>query len=195
MEHSLTQMDRFYPDPQALRRRVLASAFGTHTGPDGAKYTNISLHAEPELPLLVEAAMGYRIIPKLTFFRLDLAGELPHCPVHCDDICATHASILYLNPPEQCRGGTAFWSHIETGWDASPRGVPAAAAKAFVEDWRDADKWELSGFIGMKLNRFVAYPTKMVHSRWPREGFGTGKHDGRLIWVCFFNVDSRYSVR
>lgn len=195
MDHVTTIMDGFYHDPQALRRRVLASAFGDFRGPDGALYQNTSAHAEPELFPLVESAIGHRILPKLAGFRLDLGGIEPHSAVHSDDICATHASVLYLNPPEQCQGGTAFWTHRETGWDASPRGVSAEAVATFVKDWEDADKWEMSGFVGMKFNRFLTYPTKLVHSRWPRGGFGTGKQDGRLIWVCFFDVDSRYSVR
>lgn len=195
MDHSLTQMDGFYPDAQALRRRVLASAFGDQIGPDGAKYTNISLHVEPELVPLVESAMGYRIVPKLMFFRLDLAGELPHNAVHSDDICASHACILYLNPPEQCAGGTAFWTHRTMGWDVTPRGVSPETLAQFVAAWDALDQWEMSGFVGLKFNRFVAYPTPRVHSRWPQAGFGTSKRDGRLVWICFFDVDARYSVR
>lgn len=194
MDHALTIMDGFYADPLALRRRVLASAFGDQQGPDGAIYTNISLHNEPELPALIEAAIGRRILPKMQFFRLDLAGEQPHCAVHSDQLCASHASVFYLNTPEQCQGGTAFWRHRELGFDAMPQGVDPAMVAGIVQDWKDAEKWEMGGFVGMKFNRFLTYPTSYFHSRWPRGGFGTGKADGRLIYVCFYDVDSRYRV-
>jgi hypothetical protein len=59
--------------------------------------------------------IGEPITPKLSCFRLNLAGELPHSWVHSDDICAEFASVLYLNLPEQCKGGTAFWAHDEWG--------------------------------------------------------------------------------
>lgn len=195
MNHALTIMDGFHPDAQALRARVLKSEFGDQTGPDGAKYTNISLHPEPALFGLVEQAIGYQITPKLSFFRLDLAGELPHCAVHSDDICATHASVFYLNPPEQCRGGTAFWRHKELGLDNMPHGVSKKLVERIVGDWKQLEAWEMAGFVGMKFNRYLTYPTPYFHSRWPQEGFGTGKEDGRLVWVCFYDINPRYSVR
>jgi hypothetical protein len=200
MKTNLIIVDDFHPDPAALRARVLASRFGDQTGPDGAKYTGISLHQDTQPPLadLISCALGVRVIPRMAFYRLNLDKEMPHSFVHSDDICARYASILYLNEPEQCRGGTAFWKHAETGLDAMPTAEQARAMgrdpkEVELElgaDWKILEKWKLCGFVGMKFNRFVSYPTSMFHSRYPHEGFGAGKDDGRLIYVCFYDLDT-----
>jgi hypothetical protein len=56
-------------------------------------------------------------------------------------------------------------------------------------EWKDLTFWEQIGMAEMKFNRFVTYPTSLFHSRFPFEAFGSGPQDGRLVWVCFYDIE------
>jgi hypothetical protein len=176
---------------------VVAGGFSTETGPDGAQYTGISKYPVPQWFDRIAAAVGSPITPRLSCFRLNLAGEFPHSWVHSDDICAEYASVLYLNLPEQCAGGTAFWRHSALGMDRlltreelAARGMnPDHFYQLMNREWRDLKFWEQADFVPMRFGRFVTYPTCLFHSRYPFEGFGNGADNGRLIWVCFYDKE------
>jgi hypothetical protein len=191
MTPSLAVFDNFHPEPYCLRDEVLTSEFKTETGPDGAIYTGISRLEDETLVDKLDDLLG-GIEVKLAFWRLDLRGELPHNFAHSDGICAEYAALLYLNTPEQCFGGTAFYTHKELNVPSLPTREEIgdfydAVCKQMDEEFKDPAKWEQSGFVGMRFNRLALYPTSMFHGRWPLEAFGTDRHDGRLVWVCFFN--------
>jgi hypothetical protein len=185
----------FAADAAAVRQAVVAGGFATETGPDGAAYTGISQYAVPHWFERIAHVVGAPIVPRLSCFRLNLQGELPHSWVHSDDICAEYASVLYLNLPEQCQGGTSFWRHRALGMERllSPpelreRGFDVDAFHAFMtREWKDLTFWQRTGHVPMSFNRFVTYPTCYFHSRFPFEAFGRGPDDGRLIWVCFYD--------
>lgn len=196
MHGTLLQIDNFAPDAMNVREAVIKGEFKTETGPDGFPYTGISRYEVPHWAELISEAIGKPATIKLSVFRLNLKGEFPHSWVHSDEICAQYASVLYLNPSEQCRGGTAFWRHREFDLNAMPLsedvitlGLNAEGfAAEMSEEWKDLANWEQCGFVGMRFNRFITYPTRMFHSRYPFEGFGAGPEDGRLIWAAFFDV-------
>lgn len=192
---ALMVVDDFMPEPERVRAEILAGQFGDQTGPDGATYTNINVAHRPDLLALVEQAAGFKIRESFSFTRKDLAGELPHCAVHADRNCGEFAGVLYLNPPKECQGGTAFWAHRFLGLDHLPCRAEIEAKtwnpdlfyESMTADWRVKELWTMTGFVGMKFNRFITYPTQMFHSRWPREGFGQAGAGARIVWVCFFN--------
>jgi Family of unknown function (DUF6445) len=194
--NGIFKVEDFAPDALEVRQAVTTGPFATHQGPDGATYTGISDYSVPDWPKLIEKAIGAAIDVKLTCFRINYAGEQPHSWVHSDDICAKYASVLYLNSPEQCNGGTAFWRHDGLKIDRLPSREQIEAsgfgADWFLEmmtrEWKDLKYWKQVGFVPMKFNRFITYPTSLFHSRYPFEGFGTTPADGRLIWVCFYDV-------
>lgn len=186
------QFDDFAADIDEVRRSVIRGGFSTQTGPDGALYTGISLFPVPHWYHRIGECVQSKIIPKLSAFRLNLAGEFPHSWVHSDDICAKFASVLYLNPPEQCFGGTAFWKHKILNIDKLPareelNGTAETFYKDMERDWKYLPLWEQVDFVPMESNRFITYPTCFFHSRFPFEGFGSGPEDGRLIWICFYD--------
>lgn len=188
----MLQFENFAQDIEQVRTAVVNGGFSTQQGPDGALYTGISLHPVPHWYERIAELIGAPITPRLSCFRLNLAGELPHSWVHSDDICATYASVLYCNLPEQCKGGTAFWRHKTRDLDHLPtRTELGIGADEFYRtmdrEWKELEHWQQIGFVPMKFNRFITYPTCMFHSRFPFEGFGTGPKDGRLIWICFFD--------
>jgi len=180
----------------AVRARVVASEFGTQTGPDGEPYTGISLCPAPELVTSLTQLVGGRIKVNLSAFRLNLEKDPLKSFIHADLICSQYATVAYFNTPEQCWGGTAFWKHRQHGWNAMPTTAEIEAAgmergPAYVSwmqvQWHTARAWELESLIGMRFNRCIVYPTELFHSRYPWEAWGHGPKDGRLIWVCFFD--------
>lgn len=192
----LVQFDNFTDDALDVRNAVIAGGFTTEQGPDGAMYTGISQYQVPHWYSRIGELIGKTIVPRLSCFRLNLEGEVPHSWVHSDDICAKFASVLYLNLPEQCVGGTAFWKHNELDIDRLPsreelqeKGVDDAAFYSQMDrDWKELRFWEQTALVPMKFNRFITYPTCLFHSRFPFSAFGNGSHDGRLIWICFYDV-------
>jgi len=191
--------DDFAPDAAQVREAVISGTFSSEKGPDGAIYTGISEYQVPQWYERIAEVLGKPIIPRLSCFRMNLAGELPHSWVHSDDICAKFASVLYLNPPEQCKGGTAFWAHMALHMDRLLTREQLAAKNINADwfytmmnrEWKDLTFWKQVGFVPMQFNRFITYPTCLFHSRFPFEGFGSGPEDGRLIWICFYDVESR----
>jgi hypothetical protein len=189
-------VENFAADALAVREAVIAGSFDTKQGPDGADYTGISDYPVEHWYERIGEVLGKPIVPRLSCFRLNLQGELPHSWVHSDDICAQFASVLYLNTAEQCAGGTAFWKHRALGVsyllsreELAARGMDADAFYRLMNrEWKDADAWQQTGFLPMQWNRFLTYPTCFFHSRYPFEGFGTGPQDGRLIWACFYDL-------
>jgi Family of unknown function (DUF6445) len=189
----MMQFDNFAPDLPEIREAVIAGRFATQRGPDGAEYTGISQYPVPLWFDLISKKIGAQIKPTISCFRLNLAGEMPHSWVHSDDICAKYASVLYCNLPSQCKGGTAFWKHVERGIDRLPtREELGEKADEFyatmTREWKEVKRWKAINFVPMKFNRFITYPTCLFHSRYPFEGFGTSPQDGRLIWICFYDV-------
>lgn len=194
--NGICQFEDFAPNASEVRKAVTAGPFATHQGPDGAMYTGISDCSVSDWPKLIEKAIGAEIDVKLSCFRINYAGEQPHSWVHSDDICAKYASVLYLNPPEQCNGGTAFWRHEGLGVDRLPTKEQLTKGgfhadwfyDMMTREWKELKWWKQVGFVPMKFNRFITYPTSLFHSRFPFEGFGTTPADGRLIWICFYDV-------
>lgn len=193
----LLVQDHFAADAEVVRQTVIQGGFSTERGPDGAEYTGINETAVPHWHDRIAEVIGKKITPRLSCFRLNLKGEMPHSWVHSDDICAQWASVLYLNPAEQCQGGTAFWKHRALGMERllqedemRESGMEPAAFHAFMtREWKDLTFWQMTMLLPMAFNRFITYPTSYFHSRYPFEGFGSGPQDGRLIWVCFYDTE------
>jgi hypothetical protein len=60
-----------------------------------------------------------------------------------------------------------------------------------TREWKNLKPWTQTGFVPMQFNRFITYPTCFFHSRFPFEAFGTGPEDGRLIWICFYDIEGK----
>lgn len=180
-------VDGFAPDASEIRQKVITGPLKDFIGPHGEKYTNTSDLQVPHWTPRLEAVVGYPITLLLSGFRLDLKGEFPFNFAHADVACGDTAALLYLNTPEQCRGGTAFFRHLPTDAVRLRDGMTEEEQAVMVSDWSDQKKWMPQSMVGMEFNRLLIYPTKMFHSRFPHEAFGTSPEDGRLIWVAFFN--------
>jgi len=142
----------------------------------------------------IEMTLKRQILPEQSLIRLNYAGEMPNNSIHSDNSLGEFASVLYLNPPEQCAGGTAFWRHKATGLtrfdEAEIRRKGKSPAKTLQQiegDWNEETNWEQTGLAEMKFNRLIIYSSKDFHSRFPFAAFGDKPENGRLIWVNFFS--------
>lgn len=201
MHPTLTILDDFLPGDwcEKLRREVLDSGFTTeliNESPDHPPtpyYTVNTRIQHREMFDLIGKGLGFGIKPNLQAFRLGEQGSHLHNLVHADHTCSLLAGVFYLNPQDQCRGGTAFWRHRKHGWDRMPTQEELDAAGYTLDelskDWHDANAWEMLSLAGMKNNRMIIYPSRVFHSRWPWEGFGDSPETARLIWCGFFDIE------
>lgn len=177
----LVVVDDFHPYPQALREHALAQVYEDWLGPDGEVYKRICKMEIPGIRHLIETVMGPVDMLGMAY-RLNYNGELPNAAIHSDMGWGTHALVLYLSSGFS---GTAFWRHRATGADNIMPG-DTWLFEQVNKDWNDESKWDLRHFVKMQFNRGLIYESRLFHSRFPFEAFGTDFKTGRLIVVAFF---------
>lgn len=204
MPPSFIMIDDFVADPHELRRQALNLGYDRSAKATGANYPGtVSARALPIAGLdehvsrLAGMALTGAAGTLHGHCRLTLKGEAGQSGVHIDP--AAYSGILYLTPPERCRGGTDFYRHRRTGLDAVPRTAERIAAagygdiNALVEDvvnkdTRSPSRWEKSFSAPMRFNRLILFNPWMFHNS--AAGFGTGLQDGRLVYLMFFSATS-----
>ncbi len=193
MPQNFITIDNFLDAPEEYRASVLALPFvNVKFGAEVYKRVQVRDYAEHREK--IEAALKRQILPEQALVRLNYASEMPNHSIHSDNCHGEFAGVLYLNPPEQCSGGTAFWRHRATGLtrfcETEIRRLGKSPMKTLAQlsnDWNDESKWEQTGLAEMRFNRLTIYPSKDFHSRWPFAAFGETPENGRLIWVNFFS--------
>jgi hypothetical protein len=179
-------VDDFLIDPVATRLDAIGAEFIDWEGPDGQVYKRVCLKEVPGLREGLERIFGgVEILAQ--GYRLNYAGEPPNQSIHADIGWGDWAAVLCLtNGP----GGTALWRHRETGAEAIHSGQHDLLAR-LQADFVNADAWELRSLSPMAFNRCAIYDSRLFHSRWPFEAFGSTPEDGRLVAVAFFNAKVR----
>ncbi len=186
----------FLPYAEAYRAEQLAQPFYDIRYSDGELYKHVNVRPPQEIAPHLERLLGKKVTLDYCLTRLNYAGEMPNNSVHTDDAFSFFAYILYLNLPEQCKGGTAFWRHKKYGWTEMPSHnevlrtgkSPARIYAQLREDMNNLDAWEQVHLEEMAFNKLICFPCKQWHSRWPWAAFGSDKSDARLINVGFFSV-------
>jgi hypothetical protein len=131
-------------------------------------------------------------------FRITLARDEARARVHMDE--GYWSAILYLSRPEDCRGGTEFFRHIETNTDQAPEDPSGLAAMGFSSyeemheqivdrDTLDDAKWEHTMTAPMRFNRLVMLRPWLWHTAGP--AFGDSLENGRLVYLMFFDSNAR----
>jgi len=188
--------DDFLPNALAYRDSLLAQPFYDIRHSDGETYKRISVRPPEEIKPHLEARLDKKVTLDLCLGRLNYSGEQPNNAIHTDEAFSAFAYILYLNLPEQCRGGTAFWKHRKYGWTEFPTKQEILRTgkserriyEMLCEDMNNVAAWERVHIEEMQFNRMICFPCKQWHSRFPFEAFGSDKSDGRLINVGFFGL-------
>lgn len=194
----LETLDDFLPDPMAFREEAVHQKFYDIRGPDGETYKNIVVRQTNEFDEQISKRLRCPVKAGYSLLRVNFDGEMPNNAVHSDNGYDQYAAVLYLNLPEQCRGGTAFWRHRKYGWTHWPTEEQirrtcrksSVVMKELSESYNDPDAWEMTHVAEMKFNRMIIYPTEVFHSRWPWAAWGQTTENARLIWVSFFSVPS-----
>lgn len=125
--------------------------------------------------------------------RIALAADRGKAKVHVD--AAHWSGILFLSRPEDCRGGTEFFTHKATGTDRAPYDDAEAArhgyasAKGMVDqiisqDGKEDSSWDMTMRVPMRFNRLLLLRPWLWHTA--GENFGDTLENGRLVYLMFF---------
>jgi hypothetical protein len=201
MQKSFIIIDDFLKDPEQLRQIALEAEY-SELHPDAMYPGRNSVY--PQIINGYTEAIAKIVDEPLTpmeykgtsngKFRITLDGQSGGGGVHIDNCHWT--AILYLNKPEDCRGGTDFFRHIPTNTEKAPiysHELAKYGIKDFPELWdnlinphtNDTSKWEKTFSIPMKYNRLVLIRPWYWHNA--GTGFGDSVENGRLIYMGFFN--------
>lgn len=179
-------IDDFLTEDEAhsLREIAVKASYIDWHGPDGELYKRICIIDSPDITKAIEDVCGpVKMLGQA--FRLNYDEELPNAAIHSDIGWGTHALVLYLNDTEDDLGGTAFWKHKLTGAEKIEHN-DQELLKLVQPDWDKEEAWETTRYVPMKFNRATIYESKLFHSRYPFDAFGSTPEDGRLIVVAFF---------
>lgn len=194
-------VDDFYKDPLLVRKMALSSQFEDVRGLNYPGFQSLKSFAAPALVKSFSRITGEDLIvspENLTFgkFRVMLDSTGSRLKIHVDGD-TDWTGLVYLNLPEQCQGGTAFYKHIRTGMSEVPTQEQIAAAG--FTSWREMEKavvgvdslnpqaWEMMDYVGMKFNRLVLFRgDKLFHAH--TCAFGDNLENGRLTQNFFFRT-------
>lgn len=192
MHPSLTIIDDLLTNAEEIREKALAAGFKDYDWMQGT-YQGTGLDFNPpEIKAQIEKVFDRSLEFEITAFRLGHKNTQLHVNIHADNVVSEWAGVYYLNPPEQCYGGTAFYTLKETGWDTMPTQEQLDKAGKNLDwlrdKWTNEDAWNLNTVAGMKFNRLIFYPTRYFHSRFPLQGWGDEDkpESARLVWVGFW---------
>lgn len=189
-------IDDFLPDPEKFREEALKAPFYEIRSHEGESYKNINVRPSNEFEGLLGQRLRCDVKIGYSLLRRNFEGELPNHSIHSDNGYDDYAGVLYLNRPEDCKGGTAFWKWRELDTHNFPTEAeirrlgkkPLRVYQKLHEAYNRPEEWEQVHVAEMKFNRLVVYPTKTFHSRWPLAAFGTTPETARMIVAMFFSI-------
>jgi hypothetical protein len=106
----------------------------------------------------------------------DLPPKVPHVDNRED---FRFASTIYLNTPDECHGGTSFYTF--NGSQAGPL-VTEGIQQEYVTD--SVGPWEMLFLAEMKFNRMVLYEQNILHTAYVKPGMFEDKVY-RLVQMFF----------
>ena len=211
-ETDLHILDDFLPDPAAWRAQALALPFEQQRYA-GQNYPGSQTDGQPCQAIMerIATALGRPIrfiSPDNGSCRLSYADAMARTDIHVDNETGSnfnfYAGVLYLNPPQQCQGGTTFWRHQPSGWyrrlpeadvkaggyasfkDFQKRWLPNSKVQKFNDLQEQRDSWQALLEVPMRHNRLIVYKGHYFHSI--SNVFGDTPENGRLVQLFFFEV-------
>jgi hypothetical protein len=159
-------IDGFLADPLNIRTQALGRGFH-NAEQGGAVFPGIQMSNTADWERICVLA-GVPVRKGVEFYRLYMEGQAQPTYIHTDSDLNEWSAILYLSDDPET--GTAFWEPLHDGADVF-----------------DDSQWRQHMYVGAKFNRLVIFPSKLWHSRYPRNcSTGTTPESGRLIQVFFF---------
>lgn len=203
-------IDNFYENPEQVQDLILRSPASTWKGIlhgyTGARH-QFSLDLSPiYLPLskIIQVEFQSAVNPNPPLFQSNIIiqdpkkGAGPCSQPHTDE--ANFAFSIFLTPPEECLGGTAFYRHKKTGLQLFPITKACQQKRAtLMKDtlkkhqlknqeelttiiYKDKSKessfvadsnedWELVQILEMKFNRLILHEADLFHSAYIEPSF------------------------
>jgi hypothetical protein len=197
MSPKIIVIDDVLPDIDQVRGHALTLKYGDIKS-HGVTYPGVN--ADPDaakagwemvLPAIAKYLNATPLL-RMAFWRLAVESHRPDIYIHPDgDGEGTWAAILYLTPNEDCVGGTAFWTHKETGLSELPENGKDLVQR-FVEDGKDESKWTMNSLVGMRYNRLLIMRSNQFHARYPERFPFTEPENGRCTFTAFFDTLYRH---
>ncbi|MDJ0624860.1 MAG: DUF6445 family protein [Candidatus Caenarcaniphilales bacterium] len=205
MKKSLIVIDDFYEDPYKVRQYAFSQNFNNPsyvTGYPGVETNSLEPEKIKHIAKRISSIIGKKLgwppdRPQGVFRVLQKQEEKTQTNlVHIDPCSWT--GVVYLNLPEECRGGTSFYQHKETGLKVMfPQKNPEVqqamvkynlsyhelSAKT-LKDTLDLSKWDEIERVSMKFNRLILFNGGKFHGV-PRV-FGNTLATGRIAQIFFF---------
>ncbi len=204
MFKSLIIVDDVYDDPEKTRDAALRLDYAIPaTGANYAGRNSASKLLLPDTDKMLSWVAGEQLVGAVErahgALRLTLAGDTGRYCVHVD-IGVDWSGVLYLNRPEQCRGGTSFFRHRSTGSEHAPttaadlvrcnaKTAQEALDRILGKDSNDPTQWEATVAVPMQFNRLVLFRPLLWHSA--GDGFGDSTGSGRLVQLFFLRSTVR----
>lgn len=190
-------VDNFTADPDRVRQSALESGFGTwrpNKGEVGSSvYDGMNFWGDHATPLRsLVRVHGQMIYPNSMFFRVCNEGT-EAAYVHSDREAGEFTAILYLSKHGE-DSGTGFYRHRESGITrmlsfAEMAQTPEWFAKFKTEMVEGSPNvWECIQYVAGHYNRALIFEAPLFHSRHPKHGYGSTADDGRMVWVCHYNL-------
>ena len=189
-------IDDFYKKPNLVRDLALKAQYKNVTQLNYPGFQSLHNFSTPSVIQKIEKAINSKIVldpDGHTFgkFRVMLSETGSNLKIHLDGH-ADWTGVLYLNPNENCFGGTGFYTHKNTGYDGPTKDIQwQQIEKDIIEpDTLNQQAWLQTGFVAMKFNRLVLFRgNQLFHCH--TDSFGTNLQNGRLTQNFFFNEDSK----
>lgn len=202
-KHKVLIVDSFYKNPTLVRKFFLSSPVPVWKIQSGSRnfkdyydcrhHINLSYgfaHVTDFIAQLVHAEFGYEVkfLNRILTNVFQLIRAQPPGTSACPHIDASPVkslhqpvnALIYLNTPNESRGGTALYKHLQTGRESVPMNSPRAHV-AFMRKYIDLPGasedgrtywfeygriWERFHLIKMKYNRLIIFPSEVFHGAW-----------------------------
>jgi hypothetical protein len=194
---SLVVVENFLADPSLERERALKAVYETREH-NSLTYRGIAETEDAEQFEKLTKLIGCEKAKIKCYWRRYLEDEENETYIHADMDIGAITGILYLNTPEQCYGGTAFWKYRPYGWPTVPSEAQLYDVglknekplfDRLLSDGQDEFLWEMIEYVPMEFNRLLLFDSIHFHSRYPKKAFGTTLTDGRLIKLFFITPE------
>lgn len=192
-------VDNFYKNPEMVRdlaltippsinQRIMANLpYGPNSGRISAFYLMDQLAPAYEKIYRESLPEIYKQMPPdaiTTSFRdatfivnvmtsENLPPRVPHVDFPDDRV---YASLIFLNTPEECAGGTGFYTFNGSmkGFVNHMDSEKTIPPDHFIVD--DTGGWKLIEMVEMKFNRMIMYPQSIYHNAYIKPGMFTGNN-------------------
>jgi hypothetical protein len=214
--------DDFYEDPEYVRDLALSLDYidtrDAYPGYDATvsidpRFVERAVNEWVDRPVALAEPYSKRLVFAMLHEDRFRTPRTPHADTNIPG--SWIAAIVYLNLPSQCRGGTGFYRHRETGLVEIATDITRPVAEYMLRHkvpsvkecmarvWHTEhvpdlgqrppfttesnDIWELAQLVEMRFNRFVLYAGSLFHSPYvDPTWFGKTPETRRLTQNLFF---------